>query len=104
MLERLRQHRSCDKPIVRGIVPEIKFEENPLLIKIFCSIFIFAPSTAIVSAIFANIILGIFFGIFMVCLYLFWPLVYVLYIQHKTKQKPSAEILYRFSDRYKNLK
>jgi type IV secretory pathway TraG/TraD family ATPase VirD4 len=29
---------------------------------------------------------------------------YVKYIQHKTKLKPSADILDRFSDRYKNLK
>lgn len=104
MLERLRQHRSCDKPIIRGVIPEIKPEENHLLIKILCSIFIFIPSVILVSAIFTNIAPGIFFGMVMVCLYLFWPLVYVLYVQHQTKQKPSAEILDRFSDRYKNLK
>lgn len=120
-LEKLRELRSCNAPIVRGNIPVIGFNENYLVEKIVVSILIFVASIFIIGNLIGHILNFITFGllekrwlfwllidaaagIFPVSIYLFWPVYYVRYIEYKTKQKPTEEILTRFGNRYKSLK
>jgi type IV secretory pathway TraG/TraD family ATPase VirD4 len=107
----LRQNRNLSSSVTRGTLPDVSISGNVVIGFFLGSIFIFIfPGLlfgGLVSIFFRDgvaVLSGLFFAIFMVLLFLFWPIAVILRKRYKTGEKPKDEILKTFHSGYDWLK
>jgi hypothetical protein len=106
----LRKNRNSSSSVTRGKLPDVSISSNAIFGFTLFSFFIFVFSGFIFGGLFSiffgnsGILLGILFAIFLVLLFLFWPIAVILCKKYETGEKPKDEILKTFNSAYDWLK